>query len=77
MRRKRVHFHDQMALGHNAPRNHNSFLNGIMDSIRISAKMKEAFDLANAPQVEKDALFLATFEGTLEPDYAKGSTFIA
>ena len=34
--------------------------------------MREAFDLDHPPRREQDTLFLATFEGTLKPDYAAG-----
>ena len=64
--------HDRMILGHNARRDPNTHLNGIVDSIRISGAMREAFDLDHPPRKEQDTLFLATFEGTLKPDYAAG-----
>ena len=64
--------HDEITLGSNAPRTSNSFLNGVIDSLRISSTMRESFDLSRAPGIESDTLFLVNFEGTLVPDFAKG-----
>ncbi len=66
-----VKLNNKITLGTNGIVSKNAALNGIIDSLRISSRMKEKFDLSQPPSVEKDTLFLVNFENTFKPELKK------